>query len=64
MQWDQLFETMENIKAERNGLIEEYSLQQTTLEEVFLSFARRQYSSEREVKANCFSKMLSFLFGC
>jgi hypothetical protein len=55
---------MENIKAERNGLIEEYSLQQTTLEEVFLSFARRQYSSEREVKANCFSKMLSFLFGC
>jgi len=45
-QWDKFFEIMETIKSQFPTLIDEYSIQETTLEEVFLSFARQQYSNQ------------------
>jgi len=62
--WDRLFGIMEAIKIQFPLLIEEYSLQQTTLEEVFLSFARQQYAEDRVVQASVFSRILSFCTGC
>jgi len=43
--WDVIFTNMENIKSSYKGIVEDYSVSQTTLEEVFLSFARKQYTS-------------------
>lgn len=45
-----IFETLEKVKSD--GLIDEYALSQTTLEQVFLQFARQQEEDEKEdVKA-------------
>jgi ATP-binding cassette subfamily A (ABC1) protein 3 len=41
--WDVLFTTMEEIKSHSPTLIEDYSITETTLEQVFLAFARAQY---------------------
>jgi len=41
--WNVLFQSMENLKNQYEDLIEEYSVSETTLEEIFLSFARKQY---------------------
>ena len=40
--WDILFKTMEDLKKNYEQIIEEYGINETTLEEVFLSFARKQ----------------------
>lgn len=64
MQLDKVFETMEGIKVQFESYIEEYSIQQTTLEEVFLSFARQQYIEVREVQASKFRKAISCIFAC
>ncbi|CAL8083291.1 unnamed protein product [Orchesella dallaii] len=45
--WDVLFKTMEDLKATYAEIIEDYSVNETSLEEVFLSFARKQYGSRR-----------------
>jgi len=63
-QWDKLFEIMESIKTRFPSLIEEYSIQETTLEEVFLSFARQQPSSQdRTVHAPLENRIMSFTNG-
>jgi ATP-binding cassette subfamily A (ABC1) protein 3 len=45
--WDVLFKTMEDLKQRNDHLIEDYSVNETTLEEVFLSFARKQYANRQ-----------------
>ncbi|CAL8124338.1 unnamed protein product [Orchesella dallaii] len=42
LEWDELFKTMEDFKMTYEDMIEDYSLNETSLEEVFLSFARKQ----------------------
>ena len=44
--WAQVFGTMERAKVTYN--IEDYSVSQTTLEQVFLNFARMQREDERQ----------------
>jgi len=64
-QWDRLFDIMESIQTQFPTLIDEYSIQETTLEEVFLSFARQQYSNQkRTVNAPFFTRTMSFIAGC
>ncbi|ODM92121.1 ATP-binding cassette sub-family A member 3 [Orchesella cincta] len=50
--WEDLYKTMEMIKDQYQEFIEEYAITQTTLEEVFLSFATKQYVNERATNAN------------
>ena len=40
--WSTLFTVMEDAKAELKEALEEYSISQTTLEQVFLNFAKNQ----------------------
>eukprot|EP00095_Tigriopus_kingsejongensis_P011912 maker-scaffold111_size354240-snap-gene-2.29 protein:Tk11912 transcript:maker-scaffold111_size354240-snap-gene-2.29-mRNA-1 annotation:"atp-binding cassette sub-family a member 3" len=48
--WEQLFQTMEDLKALLGeSVVEDYSVSQTTLEQVFLSFAKQQISEEDAV---------------
>ena len=54
---DAVFRKIEAQRQFRN-LIEDYSVQQTTLEELFLEFARDQYPV-REVKMGCCKKCLT-----
>ncbi|OXA45953.1 ATP-binding cassette sub-family A member 3 [Folsomia candida] len=62
---DEVFERMEQIKNRFVDYIEDYSVQQTTLEEVFLSFARKQYTAPREVQQTSrFRKFVASVFGC
>ena len=64
MELDQIFTIMEGIKTEFVAFIDEYSIQQTTLEEVFLSFARKQYiNTDRAVATSGFRKLVSCIFG-
>lgn len=44
---------MEELKESNEELIEDYSLNETTLEEVFLSFARKQYGGRHVDNAYC-----------
>ncbi|CAL8124334.1 unnamed protein product [Orchesella dallaii] len=48
--WDEVFKTMEGLKTSFENLIEDYSLNETGLEEVFLSFARKQHENKKENK--------------
>ncbi|ODM99022.1 ATP-binding cassette sub-family A member 3 [Orchesella cincta] len=45
--WDVLFKTMEELKATYSDIIEDYSLKETTLEDVFFSFSRKQYGNKK-----------------
>jgi len=56
--WDVLFKTMEDMKSNFVDFIEEYSVSQTTLEEVFLSFARLQYP-ERRADVSALNRILT-----
>ncbi len=38
---------MEDLKTNYGDIIEDYSINETTLEEVFLSFARKQYGNRK-----------------
>ena len=40
--WSALFRVMEEAKSEMSPHLEEYSISQTTLEQVFLNFAKKQ----------------------
>ncbi|OXA51099.1 ATP-binding cassette sub-family A member 3 [Folsomia candida] len=52
--WDVLFGKMEEVKVKYEKLIADYSITETTLEEVFLAFARMQYPSRyADTKCPC-----------
>jgi hypothetical protein len=38
--WSELFSVMEELKQKHSGTLEDYTISETTLEQVFLSFAR------------------------
>ena len=46
MSWSNMFKIMETIRKEF-GSVEDYSISETTLEQVFISFAKQQKSSEQ-----------------
>lgn len=48
LKWSAMFGLMEEAKVKFN--IEDYSLSQTTLEQVFLSFAKLQHEEKKERK--------------
>jgi hypothetical protein len=48
---------MEDLKTRFQSVIEDYSITETTLEEVFLAFARKQYSS-REANISLLRKII------
>lgn len=48
IKWSQIFGLMERNRHELN--VEDYSISQTTLEEIFLDFAKYQREDPREVK--------------
>jgi hypothetical protein len=58
MPWDLLFQNMESLRDQYENLIEDYSVNETTLEEVFLSFARQQYL-ERQANVSCLKKLVT-----
>jgi hypothetical protein len=47
MLWSTMFQVMENIRTEFSKL-EDYSISETSLEQVFISFAKQQKSSEQK----------------
>jgi len=51
--WDVLFKKLEGVKAEFEDMIEDYSVNETSLEEVFLAFARSQYGERRVEVTTC-----------
>lgn len=51
MRYSNLFTALEELKAEF-PLIEDYSVTETTLEEVFLSFAKEQRDDEQPARSN------------
>ncbi len=51
--WDALFKQLEGVKKEFGELIEDYSVNETSLEEVFLAFARMQYDERRVEITTC-----------
>ena len=46
MLWSSMFKVMENIREEFTA-VEDYSISQTSLEQVFISFAKMQKSTEQ-----------------
>jgi hypothetical protein len=58
MPWNEIFQTIEDCKVEYDDVIEDYSVSETSLEEVFLSFARKQYPG-REANVSCLRKALT-----
>ena len=46
MTWSSMFKIMENLGKEFS-VVEDYSISETTLEQVFISFAKQQKSSEQ-----------------
>lgn len=59
LRWEDLYYTMERIKERNREGIDEYAITETTLEEVFLSFARAQYTIDRTAggNTNCFRRI-------
>ncbi|XP_057304734.1 phospholipid-transporting ATPase ABCA3-like [Hydractinia symbiolongicarpus] len=53
LRWSQMFGTLEE-HAEQLGIID-YSVSQTSLEQVFINFAKAQHSEERVFKKSCCS---------
>lgn len=56
--WDILFATMEDLKLQFSDVIEDYSITESTLEEVFLAFARKQYPN-REANIGFLKKLIT-----
>ena len=48
--WHQLFEAIEKLKVEFEGAVEDYTVSETTLEQVFLSFARKYKDATKSQK--------------
>ncbi|XP_013411172.1 ATP-binding cassette sub-family A member 3 isoform X2 [Lingula anatina] len=64
LSWAKIFGTMERAKAEFH--IEDYSVSQTTLEQVFINFARSQVAPEEVEMGTCATCGLccKMIFGC
>ena len=45
MSWSGMFKIMDNVQKDFN-VVEDYSISETTLEQVFISFAKQQKSAE------------------
>ena len=51
LRWSQLFHVMEKVKDKFE--VDDYALSQTTLEQVFLAFARTQVAPTRQTRSCC-----------
>jgi ABC-type multidrug transport system ATPase subunit len=58
MSWDILFKTLEDFKTHFTNVLEDYTVSETSLEEVFLSFARQQYPN-RTADVSTFKKIIT-----
>lgn len=58
LKWSQLFETLESLKQELS--FEDYIVSDTTLEQIFLTFARSQRDVTSEGPAGCFKRCCPF----
>uniref|UniRef100_A0A131Y9J2 ATP-binding cassette, subfamily A (ABC1), member 3 n=1 Tax=Rhipicephalus appendiculatus TaxID=34631 RepID=A0A131Y9J2_RHIAP len=58
LKWSQLFETLEALKQELS--FEDYIVSDTTLEQIFLGFARSQRDTTTEAPVGCFRKCCPF----
>lgn len=58
LKWSQLFETLEMLKQELS--FEDYIVSDTTLEQIFLAFARSQRDATTEAPVGCFRKCCPF----
>ncbi|KAH7987830.1 hypothetical protein HPB52_025110 [Rhipicephalus sanguineus] len=58
LRWSQLFETLETLKQELS--FEDYIVSDTTLEQIFLAFARSQRDTTTEAPVGCFRKWCPF----
>jgi len=56
--WGQVFTIMEELRGKYAEVIDDYSVSETTLEDVFLSFARKQYP-ERDTKVSLCKKLVT-----
>ncbi len=53
MSWGDIFKCTEALKETYADLVEDYSVSDTALEEVFLAFARRQYPARQATVSCC-----------
>ncbi|XP_075727970.1 phospholipid-transporting ATPase ABCA3-like isoform X4 [Rhipicephalus microplus] len=58
LRWSQLFETLEALKQELS--FEDYIVSDTTLEQIFLAFARSQRDATTEAPVSCWRKCCPF----
>jgi len=58
MSWGEIYRATEDLKTQFADVIEDYTVSETTLEEVFLSFARKQYSN-RDANVSFFKKLIT-----
>ena len=58
MSWGEIYQCTEDLKMKYRDVIEDYSVSETTLEEVFLSFARKQYAN-RDANVSFFKKLIT-----
>ncbi|XP_070383250.1 phospholipid-transporting ATPase ABCA3-like isoform X2 [Dermacentor albipictus] len=58
LKWSQLFETLESLKQELS--FEDYIVSDTTLEQIFLAFARSQRDTMTEASVGCFRRCCPF----
>jgi hypothetical protein len=58
MSWGEIFTCTEALKVTYTDVIEDYSVSETALEEVFLAFARRQYP-DRGANLGCCKKVIT-----
>jgi len=56
--WDVLFKTLEKLKSEFEDFIEDFAVNETSLEEIFLAFARAQYP-ERKAAGSCIKRFFT-----
>jgi hypothetical protein len=56
--WEAVFRALEDLKQKYVGLMEDYSVSETTLEEIFLSVAKTK-SSKRQAKVSLLGRGLA-----
>ena len=56
-QWSALFAAIEELKVRNPGVVEDYTVSETTLEQVFLSFAKK-YNNAAKRDNNAAAKLL------
>jgi hypothetical protein len=53
--WKTLFATMEELKNLKPNLVDDYSVGETTLEQIFLAFARSQRADAARYETKCWT---------